>query len=211
MDRPEDVEVNPKTSKVYLMLTNNNQRKAGAGRRRQPAAENVFGHIVEMTPPDGDHAADQVRLGHPGQVRRSQHRRGRRHLQRRHDARTAGSACRTTAPSTPQGRLWIATDGNNAKAHRPHRRRLGDRDRGRGARHLAGCFFRVPGRRRAVRPDVHARRQDPVRRRSSTRARRTREGKPGTLRSTRRPAGRTSRTACRRARRSSSSPRRTAA
>ena len=115
MDRPEDVEVNPKNQSVYVMLTNNSRRKAEQVDSANPRAENLFGHIVEMLPPEGDHAADKfawdilVKCGDP---------------------RVAEVGATFGADTTnngwfgmpdncavdPQGRLWIATDGNNAKA-----------------------------------------------------------------------------------------------
>lgn len=57
MDRPEDVEPNPMTNAVYVMLTNNTRRKRGDENAANPRARNTFGHIIEMMPPDGDHAA----------------------------------------------------------------------------------------------------------------------------------------------------------
>jgi secreted PhoX family phosphatase len=57
MDRPEDVEPNPVTGKVYVMLTNNDERTVEQIDGPNPRDRNLFGHILELTPPDGDHAA----------------------------------------------------------------------------------------------------------------------------------------------------------
>jgi hypothetical protein len=71
MDRPEDVEPNKVTNKVYVMCTNNSKRKDDQVDAANPRAANTFGHVIELTPPDGDHAAEQyswdilVRCGDP--------------------------------------------------------------------------------------------------------------------------------------------------
>ena len=63
MDRPEDIEPNHKTNKVYVTLTNNERRKADDAiearrlNKMNPRATNLWGQILEMTPPNGDHAA----------------------------------------------------------------------------------------------------------------------------------------------------------
>jgi len=113
MDRPEDVEANPATQKVYVILTNNNRRTAAQVDAANPRADNRFGHIIEMTPPDGDHAADRftwevlVKCGDP----------------------SVAAVGASFNPATSKngwfgmpdncavdnaGRLWIATDGNSA-------------------------------------------------------------------------------------------------
>jgi secreted PhoX family phosphatase len=61
MDRPEDVQPHPTSGSVFIMLTNNAQRKPEQVDEANPRAENVFGHIVEMSAPDGDHAAETFR------------------------------------------------------------------------------------------------------------------------------------------------------
>jgi uncharacterized protein len=112
MDRPEDVDANPKTNKVYLMLTNNNRRRAEQVDGANPRADNRFGHIVEMIPPNGDHAADTfrwevlVKCGDPSVA-----------------AVGASFNPNTTKDGwfgmpdncavDTQGRLWIGTDGNS--------------------------------------------------------------------------------------------------
>jgi secreted PhoX family phosphatase len=60
MDRPEDIEVSPVTGKVYLVMTNNSNRGVGANYgidAANPRAQNRYGHVIELTPDGGDHAA----------------------------------------------------------------------------------------------------------------------------------------------------------
>src|SRR3546814_19553195 len=56
MDRPEDVDPNPQTGQVYVMLTNNNTRKADAVDGPNPRATNDFRHNLDLTQPNGDAA-----------------------------------------------------------------------------------------------------------------------------------------------------------
>lgn len=53
MDRPEDVEPNPRTGKVYLALTNNSSRLAATLDEANPVTGNRYGHVVELTETDG--------------------------------------------------------------------------------------------------------------------------------------------------------------
>jgi secreted PhoX family phosphatase len=57
MDRPEDFETNPVNKKVYLVCTNNSERTIEETDKSNPRADNIHGHIIEITEEGDDHAA----------------------------------------------------------------------------------------------------------------------------------------------------------
>ncbi len=109
MDRPEDVQPNPVNGRVYVMLTNNKDRKPERIDAADPRPENYFGHIIEMTPPDGDHAADVftweilVRCGDPSIASVGA-------LWNPATSANGWFASPDNATVDSKGRLWIATD-----------------------------------------------------------------------------------------------------
>jgi len=115
MDRPEDVETDPTSGKVYVLLTNNTKRAAEQVDAANPRAENAFGHVIEITPPGGsgaaaDHAAEAgtwtmfLMGGDPADAA---------HGARYGEGVTADGwlAAPDNCAFDGQGRLWITTDG----------------------------------------------------------------------------------------------------
>ena len=119
MDRPEDVETNPLTGRVYVVLTNNTQRTSEQLNAANPRAANRWGQIIEIVPPRvgdvADHTASEcdweffLIAGDPSDPQ--------------HSARYLGPAsangwlaCPDNVAFDPQGRIWIATDGQGAVA-----------------------------------------------------------------------------------------------
>ena len=120
MDRPEDVEANPVTGSVFIMLTNNPKRAGEADDAANPRAGNRFGHIIEMFPPgsgaDRYHAADNLNwslfllAGNPDD---------QSHGAVYHPAisKNGWLACPDNAAIDHKGRLWISTDQGDEQAN----------------------------------------------------------------------------------------------
>ena len=111
MDRPEDVEHNPQTGRVYVMLTNNSRREPGDENVANPRADNEHGHIIEIAT-GGDYTKDKdewsilVLCGDPKNPD--------------HKAVWGPATSNNGWFGDPdncaidnRGRLWIATDGNS--------------------------------------------------------------------------------------------------
>jgi len=109
MDRPEDVEPNPASGKVYVMLTNNTRRKDGQENVVNPRAPNAFGHIVEMTAPDGDFAAPthswdiMVQCGNPAEPEVKA-------VWNEKTSENGWFAAPDNCAVSPDGQLWVSTD-----------------------------------------------------------------------------------------------------
>ncbi|HMN87739.1 MAG TPA: PhoX family phosphatase, partial [Bauldia sp.] len=114
MDRPEDVQPNAKTGKVYAMLTNNTKRKPEEIDAANPRSENAFGHIIEISEDGGDFAATKgtwevlLKCGDP--------------LVAEVGASFSTDTTKSGWFGSPDncavdgaGRLWVATDGNGPK------------------------------------------------------------------------------------------------
>jgi hypothetical protein len=117
MDRPEDMETNPVTGRVYAVMTKNKKRDESKVNPVNTRVENLWGHIVELVPPggrgaDADHTADSynwdlfVLCGNPKEaaVGATFHP----------DTSDNGwFVCPDNITFDPAGRLWVATDGAN--------------------------------------------------------------------------------------------------
>jgi len=117
MDRPEDMETNPVTGRVYAIMTKNKKMSADKLNSVNTRPENFWGHIVEMIPPggvgaDADHTADSytwdlfVLAGNPKDPATGS---------TFHPATTDNGWFVTPDNLTfdPKGRMFVATDGAN--------------------------------------------------------------------------------------------------
>ena len=171
MDRPEDVEPNPLTGRVYVACTNNTQRGIDgdpAADEINPRTENRDGHIVEITEDGGDQTSTTFRwnlllvAGDPAQN-------GRR------TSRVSGrQGLADLVPRQRRLRLRrkpLDLDGRPAGNHRIQRRTIPCGSRGRRARQGRAVPVRAT-RGRDLRSGDPRRRVARVRRRSAPRRRR---------------------------------------
>jgi uncharacterized protein len=143
MDRPEDVQPHPGNGKVFVMLTNNAQRKPDQLDKANPRPESQFGHIIEMTAPDADHTAATyrwnilIKCGDPriAEVGAEWH-----------PATSAdgwfGSPDNCTIDA--EGRLWVSTDQGSAWPRSQHADGLYAVETEGELRGLSKLFYRVP-------------------------------------------------------------------
>lgn len=109
MDRPEEIEVNPVSGKVYAIMTNNTRRKPEDLDAVNTRPANAWGQIIEMTAPDNDHTAAVfswnllLQAGNPADPAVG----GKYHPQ---TSPNGWFACPDNAAFDSQGRLWVGTD-----------------------------------------------------------------------------------------------------
>ncbi|MCE9651284.1 MAG: PhoX family phosphatase [Parvibaculum sp.] len=109
LDRPEDVQPNPLTHRVYVALTNNDKRTAVDAHGANPRADNLWGQIVELTPEGDDHASQKftwtilVACGNPKDA-------GVKAQWNAGQTSDGWFSCPDNLAVDALGRLWVATD-----------------------------------------------------------------------------------------------------
>lgn len=120
MDRPEDIEVQHDTARVFLVLTNNTSRGHGpypGAVPSNPREENRHGHILELQEDGGCSSATRFRwepflvCGNPDDPTT--------YFAGFPKDQVATISCPDNLCWGPSGRLWIATDGMRASVESP--------------------------------------------------------------------------------------------
>ena len=118
MDRPEDVQPNPVTGKIYAALTNNTNRGVGSNPGVDPAnprVANRHGQILEITEDGGDHTAETftwalpIVCGDPADPST--------YFAGYDKTKVSPISCPDNVAFDSAGNLWIATDGNALAAN----------------------------------------------------------------------------------------------
>ncbi|WP_418276324.1 PhoX family protein [Isoptericola jiangsuensis] len=113
MDRPEDVEPNPYTGRVYVACTNNSNRGTGsdpAADEANPRSSNRDGHVVEIIEDRGDQTATSFRwnlllvAGDPAVN-------GSTYFSGFPPEKVSPISCPDNVAFDQDGNLWISTDG----------------------------------------------------------------------------------------------------
>ncbi|HSO70377.1 MAG TPA: PhoX family phosphatase [Arachnia sp.] len=114
MDRPEDMEPNPLTGKVYLALTNNSARTLASVDEANPVTANRDGHVIEMTEAGNDGAAETftwsilLLCGDPASSTSA-------YFAGFPKNKVSPISCPDNLAFDSEGNLWISTDGAPGK------------------------------------------------------------------------------------------------
>ena len=114
MDRPEDLEPNPLTGKVYLALTNNSSRTLATVDEANPVTGNRDGHVIEMTEAGNDAAAETfawsilLLCGDPASSTSA-------YFSGFPANKVSPISCPDNLAFDSEGNLWISTDGAPGK------------------------------------------------------------------------------------------------
>ncbi|MEE8424479.1 MAG: PhoX family phosphatase, partial [Elusimicrobiota bacterium] len=113
LDRPEDVEVNPVTGRVYAAFSKNGKRRPAMLDAANPRAANLWGQILELRPPKTEKGVDHAALEHPWEmfIRAGDPRAG---VGARYPNRPSKNGWLSNPDNLTfdkQGRIWITSDG----------------------------------------------------------------------------------------------------
>jgi secreted PhoX family phosphatase len=115
MDRPEDIQANPRNGKVYAAMTNNTNRTASGANgvnAANPRPNNRHGHVIELTEAGGDHASRTFRweifmlCGDPANPADEP-----TYFAGYDKTEVSAISCPDNITFDRRGNLWIATDG----------------------------------------------------------------------------------------------------
>jgi secreted PhoX family phosphatase len=118
MDRPEDIEPNPRTGKVYVALTNNTNRGVGTNApadEANPRNANKHGHILELT--ERWNRADSTRFAWTLFLVAGDPEDPATYFAGFPKDDVSPISCPDNVAFDPHGNLWISTDGNQLGSH----------------------------------------------------------------------------------------------
>ncbi|GKQ35762.1 PhoX family phosphatase [Streptomyces sp. A012304] len=118
MDRPEDIEPNPHTGKVYVALTNNSNRGVGTNAKADeanPRNANKHGHVLELT--ERWNRADSKKFAWTLFLVAGDPDDPATYFAGFPKDDVSPISCPDNVAFDPHGNLWISTDGNQLGSH----------------------------------------------------------------------------------------------
>nr|WP_202500302.1 PhoX family protein [Streptomyces sp. SID5476] len=118
MDRPEDIEPNPVTGKVYVALTNNSNRGVGSNAKADeanPRNANKHGHVLELT--EHRNQPESTKFGWLLFLVAGDPEDPATYFAGFPKEHVSPISCPDNVAFDPHGNLWISTDGSQLGSH----------------------------------------------------------------------------------------------